>query len=103
MKREIVQTYGYRYLFTLDHLSKLGTFDLSLMIQNVEFDSAAIGMLKVQTRSNNFTRLRSDLNLIVENISEADPTDIAYVYSGYAPLRSISLESFSVSLVSFPF
>jgi hypothetical protein len=67
LKREIVQTYGYRYLFTLDHLAKLG-------------------MIKPQTRTNNFSRVRSDLNLVVENVSESEPNDIAYVYSGYAPL-----------------
>jgi hypothetical protein len=34
----------------------------------------------------NYTYLRKTLRLIVDEVNEQDPNDIAYVYSGYAPL-----------------
>jgi len=34
----------------------------------------------------NYTYLRKALRLIVDEVNEHDPNDIAYVYSGYAPL-----------------
>jgi lysine-specific histone demethylase 1 len=34
----------------------------------------------------NYTYLRKQLRLIVDEVQEDDPNDIAYVYSGYAPL-----------------
>jgi len=43
-------------------------------------------MLKRQEGRNNFSGLRKSLHLIVEDIDENNPTDVAYVYSGYAPL-----------------
>jgi len=66
-KREILQTYGYQYLFTLNNLEKLGLF-------------------KRQEGRNTFAALRKNLHLIVEDIDENNPSDVAYVYSGYAPL-----------------
>jgi len=66
--REIIQTYGYQYMFTMDNLAHLG-------------------MLKKQdNKGSTFPRLRKDIRLIVEDIDEQHPKDIAYVYSGYAPL-----------------
>jgi len=34
----------------------------------------------------NYSYLRKNLRLVVEEVSEQDPNDIAYVYSGFAPL-----------------
>ena len=34
----------------------------------------------------NYTQLRGPLSLILDDVDEADPNDIAYAYSGYAPL-----------------
>ena len=33
-----------------------------------------------------FNTISQKLNLLVENVNEDDPKDIAYVFSGYAPL-----------------
>jgi len=67
-RREILQTYGFEYVFTLNNLEKLG-------------------MLKRQeARSGPWPTLRRSLQLIVEDLNEARPNDIAYVFSGYAPL-----------------
>ncbi|KZO91497.1 Sec1-like protein [Calocera viscosa TUFC12733] len=67
-KREILQTYGYQYLPLLLHLSTL----------NLLCKSPA-PHLPLQS-------LRKHLRLLVDDISEQSPSDIAYVYSGYAPL-----------------
>eukprot|EP01114_Cavostelium_apophysatum_P016053 TRINITY_DN4505_c0_g1_i1.p1 TRINITY_DN4505_c0_g1~~TRINITY_DN4505_c0_g1_i1.p1 ORF type:complete len:397 (-),score=119.29 TRINITY_DN4505_c0_g1_i1:26-1216(-) len=66
-RREILQTYGYEFIFTLNNLEKLGLF-------------------KKQEGKNNFALLRKNMHLIVEDIDEHNPNDFAYVYSGYAPL-----------------
>ncbi|KAL6073863.1 Vacuolar protein-sorting-associated protein 33, variant 2 [Balamuthia mandrillaris] len=67
IKNEVLQTYGYEYLFTLNNLEKLG-------------------LLKGLEGKSTFGIVRKVFNLIVEDIDEKQPTDIAYVYSGYAPL-----------------
>lgn len=66
-KREILQTYGFEYIFTLNNFEKLG-------------------LLKRQEGKQAFPLLRKNLRLIVEDLEEATPNDVAYVYSGYAPL-----------------
>lgn len=61
-KREILQTYGFEYLFTLNNLEKLG-------------------LLKKQEGKSTFAALRKSLRLIVEEIDEGNPTDIAYPFA----------------------
>lgn len=43
-------------------------------------------MLKRQEGKSTFGTLKRGLRLLVEDIDDKDPSDIAYVYSGYAPL-----------------
>jgi len=71
-KREIIQTYGYEYMFTLNNFEKLG-------------------LLKKQEGRATFPIIRDKLKLIVED----NPNDIASVYSIYAPLsiRLVQLAS----------
>lgn len=66
-KREILQTYGFEYIFTLNNFEKLG-------------------LIKKQEGKQGFPILRKNLRLIVEDLDESNPNDVAYVYSGYAPL-----------------
>uniref|UniRef100_A0A8B9K0B5 Vacuolar protein sorting-associated protein 33A n=1 Tax=Astyanax mexicanus TaxID=7994 RepID=A0A8B9K0B5_ASTMX len=67
-KREILQTYGYEHLLTLNNLEK-------------------VGLLKPQlTTRNNYPTIRKTLKLWMEDANEQNPNDISYVYSGYAPL-----------------
>ncbi|XP_069352831.1 vacuolar protein sorting-associated protein 33A isoform X2 [Eulemur rufifrons] len=67
-KREILQTYGYEHILTLHNLEKAG-------------------LLKPQTGSrNNYPTIRKTLRLWMDDVNEQNPTDISYVYSGYAPL-----------------
>uniref|UniRef100_A0A8C8HDV5 Vacuolar protein sorting-associated protein 33A n=1 Tax=Oncorhynchus tshawytscha TaxID=74940 RepID=A0A8C8HDV5_ONCTS len=67
-KREILQTYGYEHMLTLNNLEKTG-------------------LLKPQTSTrNNYPTIRKTLKLWMEDANEQNPNDISYVYSGYAPL-----------------
>lgn len=67
-KREILQTYGYEHILTLHNLEKAG-------------------LLKAQTGGrNNYPTIRKTLRLWMDDVNEQNPTDISYVYSGYAPL-----------------
>ncbi|KAI2568476.1 VPS33A core subunit of CORVET and HOPS complexes [Homo sapiens] len=67
-KREILQTYGYEHILTLHNLEKAG-------------------LLKPQTGGrNNYPTIRKTLRLWMDDVNEQNPTDISYVYSGYAPL-----------------
>jgi len=66
-RAEILSTYGYEYLFTMNNMEKLG------LIRKQEGKAA-------------FPVIRKAMRLIVEDVNETDPNDIAYVYSGYAPL-----------------
>ncbi|XP_074319586.1 vacuolar protein-sorting-associated protein 33 homolog [Silene latifolia] len=67
LRRELLHSYGFEHVATLNNLEKAGLFR------------------KQELRSNWLTVKRA-LNLVVENVDTADPKDISYVFSGYAPL-----------------
>ncbi|KAM9994732.1 hypothetical protein ACTFIY_000926 [Dictyostelium cf. discoideum] len=66
-KREVIQTYGCSHILTLHNLEKLG------LIHKADLKPT-------------FPSIRKDLHLIIEDLNEQSPNDIAYTYSGYAPL-----------------
>jgi len=74
-RREILQTYGYEYLFTLHNLEKLGL------------------LKKSESRGAPWSVLRRTLQLIVDDLDETRPNDVAYVFSGYAPLSVRLIEA----------
>jgi hypothetical protein len=83
-RRLILEGYGYQHLLTLQNLEKLQLFlsrssPMASMIP-MPGSGAATGT------KTNYTYLRKQLRLIVDEVNEHDPNDIAYVYSGYAPL-----------------
>jgi hypothetical protein len=83
-KKMILQAYGYQHILTLDALEKLQlllsrTSPMATMIPI----SSSVATAGTKT---NYTYLRKALRLIVDEVNEHDPNDIAYVYSGYAPL-----------------
>ena len=83
-KRSILQAYGFQHLLTLDVLEKLQLLQSrassgALMIP-VAMSGSADGT------KTNYTYLRKTLSLIVDDVDEQNPSDISYVYSGYAPL-----------------
>lgn len=71
MKRSLLmkQVYGYHHLSLLIALQ-----DLNLLVKSPS------------TAPLPFSQVRKALRLIVDDIDDAAPNDISYVYSGYAPL-----------------
>lgn len=67
-KKEIVQTYGFYHLLNIENLVKSQT------LRSVPCYAKGYGSIKKVMRLN------------VDNLSEKNPTDIAYVHSYYAPL-----------------
>ena len=67
-RRLVLQSHGYCHLLTLDRLAKAG-----LLTQSTGARPA-------------YTILRKRLSLILDNVDEQCPADIAYVHSVYAPL-----------------
>lgn len=81
-KKQILQAYGYQHLLTFDALEKM---------ELLQPRSSATTMLLPTTGAQpgvktNYNYLRKNLRLVIEEVSEKEPEDIAYVYSGFAPL-----------------
>ncbi|CAB41098.1 vacuolar protein sorting-like protein [Arabidopsis thaliana] len=64
---ELLHSYGFEHVVTLNNLEKAG-------------------LLKKQEFKSNWLTVKRTLKLIVEDTDTSRPNDIAYVYSGYAPL-----------------
>ncbi|KAK4226952.1 Sec1-like protein [Podospora fimiseda] len=83
-RRLILQGYGYQHLLTLHNLERLQMFlSRSSPLASMIPMTGSVGAPGTKT---NYTYLRKQLRLIVDEVNEHDPNDIAYVYSGYAPL-----------------
>lgn len=83
-RRLILQGYGHQHLLTLNNLEKLQLFlSRSSPLAGMIPMSGSVGSNGTKT---NYGYLRKPLRLIVDEVKEDDPNDIAYVYSGYAPL-----------------
>ncbi|GMH10556.1 hypothetical protein Nepgr_012397 [Nepenthes gracilis] len=67
LRRELLHSYGFEHMSTLNNLEKAGLF-------------------KKQESRSSWLTLKRALHLVVEDTDTANPTDIAYVFSGYAPL-----------------
>lgn len=83
-KKMILQAYGYQHLLTLDALEKL-----QLLLSRSSPTASMIPMSGAGHNAGtktNYTYVRKALRLIVDEVNEHDPNDVAYVYSGYAPL-----------------
>lgn len=108
LKREICQVYGYEQLPVLLNLERAGlivkvrpsTGAASALTAGVTGASASdnlAGEAGSSTVGNAalhcFDRVRQPLRLINDEVSESDPTDVAYVYSGYAPLSIRSVQA----------
>jgi len=89
-KTLVLHAYGYQHLLTLDRLEKMGLLVprtggnvLTSLPQAALGARSSTGHAPART---NYAAIRKPLRLIVDEVNEANPTDIAYVYSGYAPL-----------------
>ncbi|KAI8809867.1 vacuolar protein sorting-associated protein 33A [Cladochytrium replicatum] len=67
-RKELIQTYGYEHVLTLQNLAKTGLFR------------------RQESARNPYSQVRKALRLIVDDVDEHQPNDISYVYSGYAPI-----------------
>eukprot|EP00897_Mesotaenium_endlicherianum_P000069 jgi/Mesen1/10062/ME000730S09345 len=67
IRREVLHSYGFEHLFTLDNLEKAG-------------------LLRRQEVKGSWPATKRGLRLVVEDLDDSNPTDMAYVFSGYAPL-----------------
>ncbi|XP_038691940.1 vacuolar protein-sorting-associated protein 33 homolog [Tripterygium wilfordii] len=67
LRRELLHSYGFEHIALLNNLEKAG-------------------LLKKQETKSNWPTIKRALQLVVEDTDTANPNDIAYVFSGYAPL-----------------
>lgn len=67
LRRELLHSYGFEHIATLNNLEKAGLF-------------------KKQDAKGNWQTIKRALQLVVEDTDTANPNDISYVFSGYAPL-----------------
>jgi len=84
-RRLILQGYGHQHLLTLNNLEKLQLF-LSRSSSLANMIPVAGNASNADGTKTNYSYLRKQLRLIVDEVQEDDPNDVAYVYSGYAPL-----------------
>eukprot|EP00501_MAST-03F_sp_TOSAG23-6_P001200 GSMAST32.ASY1.ANO1.1244.1 assembled CDS len=83
LRTEVLQTYGYEVILTLNNLDKLGLF--------CKRGSSSLGI------GTNWATLRNKLKLIFNDVKcDNEPDDIAYVTSGYAPL-SVRLTQLAIA------
>lgn len=81
-KKLILQAYGFQHLQTLHRLEKIELLQARTSATAMILPTGgAPGGLKT-----NYNYLRKALRLIVDEVNEQNPDDVAYVYSGYAPL-----------------
>lgn len=81
LRRAILQGYGPQHLITLQNLEKMGL--LTLRAGN---NPLGVGIAHTTKPPTNYAAARKNLSLIVDEVNESEPDDIAYVFSGYAPL-----------------
>lgn len=84
-KRLILQAYGYQHLLTFSALEKIGLLQTRASA-NVLMNPLGVGTGVPEGSKTNYNYLRKVLRLVVDEVNEQNPNDIAYVYSGYAPL-----------------
>ena len=80
-KTLILQAYGYQHILTLDALERMQL----LFVRTGNIFSNATSQATTVSKTN-YNYLRKTLRLLVDEVNESEPNDIAYVYSGYAPL-----------------
>ncbi|KAL8990613.1 MAG: hypothetical protein Q9177_000763, partial [Variospora cf. flavescens] len=86
-KRLILHAYGPQHILTLYNLERMGLL-IARTAANPFYIPVGVGGSGAASESKvtNYSALRKQLRLIIDEVNEQDPNDIAYVYSGYAPL-----------------
>ena len=99
-KKLILQAYGYQHLQTLHRLEKMELLQARTSTGAIILPTGG----SPTGLKTNYNHLRKALRLIVDEVNEQNPDDIAYVYSGYAPLsirlvQCILQKPYMVSLI----
>jgi vacuolar protein sorting-associated protein 33A len=81
-KRQILHAYGFQHVLTLANLEKMG---LLVPRESHRGYLNPIAGAAGQTATD-WNAVRKGLKLWVDEVQEQDPNDVAYVFSGYAPL-----------------
>lgn len=81
-KRQILHAHGFQHMLTLANMEKLG---LIVPRESHRGYLNPIAGAAGQTATD-WNAMRRALSLWTDEVQEADPSDIAYVFSGYAPL-----------------
>jgi hypothetical protein len=81
LKRQVMYAYGHQHLLTFAALEKAG-----LVIPRVSNTGYLNPMGGVNSGNTDYNSVRKTLKLFVDEVDEQDPTDVSYVFSGYAPL-----------------
>ncbi|OAG39377.1 hypothetical protein AYO21_06393 [Fonsecaea monophora] len=85
-RRQILHAYGFQHLLTLDKLQAMELLQPRSSSSALLLPVGGGGPSSEKGTKTNYGYLRKELRLIVDEYNEQDPEDIAYVYSGYAPL-----------------
>ncbi|KAI3705526.1 hypothetical protein L1987_75765 [Smallanthus sonchifolius] len=67
LRKEILHSYGFEHISTLNNLEKAG-------------------LVRKQEGKSNWLTIKRALQLVVEDTDTTNPKDVSYVFSGYAPL-----------------
>jgi len=82
-KKQVVQAYGYQHLLTFDALEKMELLQPRSSATTMLLPTTGAVQAGLKT---NYNYLRRNLRLVIEEVSEKEPEDVSYVYSGFAPL-----------------
>lgn len=85
-KRHVLHAYGHQHLLTVHNLEKMGLLVVRTAANPFYIPVGGSSSGVHESKFTNYNALRKQLRLIVDEVNEQDPNDIAYVYSGYAPL-----------------
>jgi hypothetical protein len=88
-KRAIIHAYGPQHILTVSALEKMGL----LHPRGGSGLAGGIGPAAKPGTVTNYAPLRRSLKLWDDEVNEADPNDISYVFSGYAPLSVRLIQS----------
>ncbi|KAF4538470.1 Vacuolar protein sorting-associated protein 33a [Lasiodiplodia theobromae] len=86
-KRAVLHGYGHQHLLTLTSLEKAGLLVPRSGGLGVGANLGGVGGVAARANAvTNYNSVRRSLSLIVDEVNESEPDDVAYVFSGYAPL-----------------
>ncbi|KAF2736592.1 Sec1-like protein [Polyplosphaeria fusca] len=86
-KRAVIQAYGPQHILTLSSLEKMG------LLQPRGGVGLGTGTAAKPGSVTNYAPLRRNIKIWDDEVNEAEPNDISFVFSGYAPLSVRLIQS----------